>query len=947
MKNKRRIILLVSLIFILLFSIGTQSVFAADNHEHVKSGWIIDVESTCTAEGTKHIECTECYEVLKTESIPKALHVESDWTVDTYATCSQTGKQVKTCMSCGRITQEEILPKIEHSSTRWSIDAEATCTATGLQVERCYTCDEIVSQITLPKLDHDVSSWIIDKPATFTTEGHKYTKCRNCGVKIKEEVIPVIEMNVNNEMYETTLDLQERNWANDSSTTYSVDDFNGTRLDYVDKNGIVYDVSITNNSAVINAIIVPHATKRIIIPKTITLYAVVIIKDGLTSFSLESDYDKNYYHWHTPTPKPTDPNIEWDPIKAKYQSRTFTVTGVSSTFAEGTNLIEEVVLPDTVKTIDYNGFANNLFVKKIYAPSVLDIGSGAFYNCKALEYIYCPNILYIERESFAYCVSLKSFDFGNALSIDDQAFYNCTSLTYLKLPKPLQKLGTSVFDKCENLQKVDIPSGIAINTIEDGTFAHCTSLKEITFPYEIVVLGSNSFEHCDNLISIDFAGTNISRIESQTFYGCLRLEYVLLPESLLDFNTSAFDSCPSLRYVYFANELTENQISDIEYSNLAPYAITQKDTKGPLAVVEGEKTPAKTINISNSSTINIFDNVDVVDVKILYEGNVEIIPKKINSKFYGPKTKGYSFIPEEIGTYTITATDILGNTSTINVILNPQASKPASTTSIKATQTTSTIKLSWTAVPNATGYRIYKYDVATKKLSKITTTIKTTYTIKNLKAGTKYTYLVRAYTKSNGKTVWADYSAKDAFYTATKPSTSSKVTATQTTNTIKLTWNKVSGATGYRVYVYKNNKWTKLTSTTKTTYTIKNLKAGTTYKYAIKAYIKVNDAAIFADSFKTITTATKSATPTLKATAGIDKAALSWNKVTGATGYEVYYATSQNGTYKKLKTTTATSYTQNKLTTGKTYYFKVRTYAVTDDAKVYSNFSSVKSVKVK
>lgn len=49
-----------------------------------------------------------------------------------------------------------------------------------------------------------------------------------------------------------------------------------------------------------------------------------------------------------------------------------------------------------------------------------------------------------------------------------------------------------------------------------------------------------------------------------------------------------------------------------------------------------------------------------------------------------------------------------------------------------------------------------------------------------------------------------------------------------------------------------------------------------------------------------------------------------WRIVKGAKKYEVYRATSKNGKYKKVKTTTAKSFTNTGLTTGKNYYYKVR-----------------------
>ena len=70
---------------------------------------------------------------------------------------------------------------------------------------------------------------------------------------------------------------------------------------------------------------------------------------------------------------------------------------------------------------------------------------------------------------------------------------------------------------------------------------------------------------------------------------------------------------------------------------------------------------------------------------------------------------------------------------------------------------------------------------------------------------------------------------------------------------------------------------------------------------------------------------------------------VSWNPVYGAKEYRVFRSTSgKDGTFKKVKTTKKTTFTDTGLTSGKTYYYKIR--AVTDDG--VSNFSKMKKCRV-
>lgn len=53
---------------------------------------------------------------------------------------------------------------------------------------------------------------------------------------------------------------------------------------------------------------------------------------------------------------------------------------------------------------------------------------------------------------------------------------------------------------------------------------------------------------------------------------------------------------------------------------------------------------------------------------------------------------------------------------------------------------------------------------------------------------------------------------------------------------------------------------------------------------------------------------------------------LSWSKVSGASGYEIFRSTSKNGYYSKVGTISKNYYTNSKLSANKTYYYKVRAY---------------------
>lgn len=78
-------------------------------------------------------------------------------------------------------------------------------------------------------------------------------------------------------------------------------------------------------------------------------------------------------------------------------------------------------------------------------------------------------------------------------------------------------------------------------------------------------------------------------------------------------------------------------------------------------------------------------------------------------------------------------------------------------------------------------------------------------------------------------------------------------------------------------------------------------------------------------------------------------ATITWNTLEDVDGYEVYMATGKKGTYNKIATVDSnkTSFIKKKLKKGTKYYFKVRAYAKVNGKKVYGDYSSAKSVKIK
>ena len=84
--------------------------------------------------------------------------------------------------------------------------------------------------------------------------------------------------------------------------------------------------------------------------------------------------------------------------------------------------------------------------------------------------------------------------------------------------------------------------------------------------------------------------------------------------------------------------------------------------------------------------------------------------------------------------------------------------------------------------------------------------------------------------------------------------------------------------------------------------------------------------------------------------AGKKSATVKYKKVKGAAKYQIYRAASKNGTYKRVVTRSASkcaTYKNTKLKAKKTYWYKVRSYKLVGNEKIYSDFSAPKKVTTK
>ncbi|MBQ7295293.1 MAG: leucine-rich repeat protein [Clostridia bacterium] len=603
------------------------------------------------------------------------------------------------------------------------------------------------------------------------------------------------------------------------------------------------------------------------------------------------------------------------------------VTGILSYAFDGLSKLTAVVIPEGVKSIGKGAFRNSGITKLTLPSTLTDLEENAFYYCKKLktvvlsgknpaltldeqgvlynkdkteliifpakssvtEYTLPETVKKIWSYAFAYNSTLKSVTVNEGVTeIGEYAFHCCKGMTSLSLPQSLETIGASAFRACTKIESVVV--GEKVKRLPTYTFAYCTRLKNVTLP------------------------KGLETISSKVFYQCYAIEEIVIP-NVRSIGYDAFWDLKSLKALYFMGGKDEWQAAtkkyDIGLNNELRVHYSYEDF-----VHEFKVTPS-----TEPTCTSIGHGLYECPCGLSYYSSIPakghtyttVYPSKATTERDGLAVSKCDICSYSQATeiYKIEAefSQCLAYTGQVNI-------------------PTVTLKSGKTVLTEGTDYII-------------------TYETPDSTDYGEYTFSVRSLEN--------DAFEFDATYTyKILPGETSEIKLTHTTSSIKLSWNEVYGATGYRVYRYdySEKEWVRIKSTTATSYTVKGLTSGTRYRFAVQAYHKTEDGTVyFSNIKKAVTTSTKPAS--VKNLYGSSpskgKLTLSWANVSGESGFEIYYSTSKNGTYKKLSEVKANTvkYTASNLKGGRTLYFKVRAYRTIGDSTVYGTFSNVRAVWVR
>lgn len=237
--------------------------------------------------------------------------------------------------------------------------------------------------------------------------------------------------------------------------------------------------------------------------------------------------------------------------------------------------IKEIIIPDSVTTIEAEAFYNCESLTKIHFPSGLKdfYGTGEGFSGDAIGYaswimgcdslreltISEDNPYYQSIDGIIYskdgktigpvppAIPFDSVDFDGITAIGDFAFCCRESETEFVIPQQITSIGAYAFFGCcdeayweyhDESVSVNIQLNEGLTSIGDYAFSNIGYLREMELPDSLLTLGKAAFSST-SLESMTIP-SKVTVIPDSLFKECLSLETVILPEGITEIGEYAF-----------------------------------------------------------------------------------------------------------------------------------------------------------------------------------------------------------------------------------------------------------------------------------------------------------------------------------------------------------------------------------------------------------------------
>ncbi len=475
---------------------------------------------------------------------------------------------------------------------------------------------------------------------------------------------------------------------------------------------------------------------------------------------------------------------------------------------------------------------------------------------------------------------------ASVTKIAAEAFWQNKTMTSITIPSTVKVIDEAAFNECTGLTKVVIPS--KVKTIGSGAFWYCTNLKTVVIPKSVTKIGSNAFKGCNNLTAYVVKGsygeTYIKKLDNvklgYRYATSMTLSATSLSVSVNSSKTLKVTLKPSVLYskkvsYTSADEKIATVSSSGVITGVAPgkvkITVTAKDGSGLKATCTVKVVPAKVTDLTQSSSAKT--SVTLKWTKTAGAAGYKVYKYDTNTKAWvalgTTKNATYKISDLALGTslkLRVRAYKTVGSTTYYSAASSSVTAKttvPAKVTGLEGSSTKNSITLTWNAVKNADGYRVYYYNASTGKYTKRNDVTTTSVTRTGLKSNTKYNYTVKAYFKSGSKVLeCTSYSSMCTVRTNPESVSNFNVDDKSISyDSFTLVWDKLSGVTGYRIDILNNStgKYEEFFSTSDvnvTSFDATALQPNTEYSFKIRAFTK-DSATVYSDYSSVLTVKTK------------------------------------------------------------------------------------------
>lgn len=647
------------------------------------------------------------------------------------------------------------------------------------------------------------------------------------------------------------------------------------------------------------------------------------------------------------------------------------ITGCDKT-AEGELIVPAEISGRTVTAIGEDAFSRCKLLTDITLPQgVTEIKSGAFSYCTSLRrLVMADSVTATGQGVFSGCSSLEAVVLSdNITSLGMDMFYMCTALTDISLPQKLRLIGENAFFGCKSLKNIVLPEGVV--SLCARSFSNCSALETLYIPSSLELADRDAFEKCTALNTVYYSGTQLSfeALLASSGNECLEYaEHIFLHNHRSGASvTTVSPTCTAEGYRFYSCPC--GFVSPREPVAATGHRLTlRQELKAADCTTEGiahnkceycdyyevEKIPATGHSIVTdkavAATCTAYGKTEGSHCRacgsvVLSQSAVSPLGHDFSVKIKDGKHLASAASYSAASRYYLTCSRCekisSSETFTGEKLVLPKVK------ALSFSSTTSSVTLSWKKLDGVRGYAVYQKN-SKGKWSFIKRVRANSIRLEDLPYGRTRTYAVRAYVLEEDGIVYAPEFA--SIKAATKPLPSSKITAKQNDKAVTLSWNKSKGATGYRVYKYdsKKEKWHIICSYTENnSLTVKDLKSGYRYKFSVRSCIDTGKALVWSKRSEGIVTCTKPQAPRPRATSYKYSVRLEWDKVKYADGYRIYVSDTPDFSNKKIKRTEKLSYKIDGLESGSYYYFKVYSYRVLSDGRIYSYSCPVKKIKTR